>query len=288
MAKVSILSATQCELGEGPFYCHRRNTVFWFDIVGKRRHGHNFDTGQEVVIDLPEMTSAMGITPDGRDVHLTETGLYLQSGEGWDQVVAIEADNANTRSNDARIHPCGAFWIGTMSKGQANAPGAIYRYFEGTLELMFPDIEIPNSICFSPDGTIGYYIDSAAGRLMQVAVNPDNGAPIGEPMVLLEARDRPGVVDGSVCDSDGDIWNARWGNASLDRYTPDGALAESIELPAPQTTCPVFVGNDRIVVTSAWAGMDDATRAQHSRSGETFMVEFDRPIGARYEPSVRL
>ena len=288
MATVSILSSTQCELGEGPFSCHRRNTVFWFDIVGKRRHGYHFDSGTESVLDLPEMTSAMGITPDGRDVHLTETGLYTQEGDGWTRVVAIEADNPDTRSNDARIHPCGAFWIGTMSKGRSRAPGAIYRYFEGTLDLMFPDIQIPNSICFSPDGTIGYYTDSPTGTMMRVAVDPDNGAPVGAPVAMLESKDRQGVIDGSVCDSDGDIWNARWGNASLDRYTPDGALAESIEMPAPQTTCPVFVGNDRIVVTSAWAGMDDATRATHNRSGETFLVAFDHPIGARYEPSVRL
>lgn len=288
MATVSILSATQCELGEGPFYCHHRNTLFWFDIVGKRRHAHDFNSGQESVLELPEMTSAMGLTPDGRDVHLTETGLYVREGDSWTQAAAIEADNPNTRSNDARIHPCGAFWIGTMSKGQSSAPGAIYRYFEGTLDLMFQDIAIPNSICFSPDGTIGYFTDSSAGRMMRVDVDPNTGAPTGEPSVLFETKDRPGVLDGSVCDSEGDIWNARWGNASLDRYSPDGKLVQSIEMPAPQTTCPAFVGGNRIAMTSAWAGMDDATRAIHNRSGETFLVEFDRTIGARYEPAVRL
>lgn len=288
MAKVSFLSRTQCQLGEGPYYCDRRKTLFWFDIVGKRRHAHDFATGRESAIDLPEMTSAMGVTPDGRDVHLTETGLYVQDGGGWSRVVGIEADNADTRSNDARIHPSGAFWMGTMGKGQAPATGAIYRYFEGTLEKMFDNISTPNSICFSPDGAIGYYTDSPAGRLMRVALDPANGTPVAEPEALLESRDRPGVLDGSVCDGDGNIWNARWSNASLDRYTPDGRLAESIALPVTQSTCPAFVGGNRIAVTSAWAGMDDARRAADPDAGSTVLVEVDTALKPRFEPALRL
>jgi len=288
MANVSFLSRIHCELGEGPFYCDKRDTLFWFDIVGKRRHAHDFATGQQSVLELPEMTSAMGLTPDGKDVHLTETGLYVQDGGGWTQVAAIEADNPDTRSNDARIHPSGAFWIGTMGKGNPDVLGKIYRYFEGTLEPMFDDIKVPNSICFSPDGAIAYYADSASGTVMRVNCDPATGAPTGEPQVHIAKSDRQGVFDGSVCDDEGNLWNARWGNGSLDCYAPDGSLVDSIAVPVTQSSCPAFVGGNRIAVTSAYAGMDTARRAADPDAGATVLVELDRDIKPRFEPPVRL
>ena len=77
MAAIDFLSRTHCHLGEGPFFCDRRDTLFWFDIVEKKRYAHDFATGTETVLDLPEMASAMGVAADGRDViagHPTDSG----------------------------------------------------------------------------------------------------------------------------------------------------------------------------------------------------------------------
>ena len=65
----------------------------------------------------------------------------------------LEADNAATRSNDARVHPSGTFWIGTMGRQAERGLGAIYALHRGELSRLYESITIPNAICFSPDGT---------------------------------------------------------------------------------------------------------------------------------------
>jgi sugar lactone lactonase YvrE len=91
-----------------------------------------------------------------------------------------------------------------------------------------------------------------------------------------------------VVDAQGLIWNARWGGGCVDVYTPEGDRVRTIRVPARQSSCPVFVGRtfDRLLVTSAWEGMDDAAKAADPRHGQTFILD----VGAtgRAEPRVRL
>ncbi|MGO8484673.1 SMP-30/gluconolactonase/LRE family protein, partial [Rhizobium leguminosarum] len=64
-----------------------------------------------------------------------------------------------------------------------NPTGATYHVASGKVTKIFNGISSPNSICFSPDGTVGYYTDSRINRLMRVMVDPLTGLPSGEPIV---------------------------------------------------------------------------------------------------------
>ncbi|TIV66364.1 MAG: SMP-30/gluconolactonase/LRE family protein, partial [Mesorhizobium sp.] len=198
----------------------------------------------------------------------------------------IEADNPATRSNDSRVHPCGALWTGTMGKDEGKGAGAIYWFFKGELRRLFADITVSNSICFSEDGTIAYYTDTATGLLMRVACDPTTGLPAGEPKVFVDHRSSKGYVDGSVVDRDGVLWNAVWGGKAMKAYSPDGTLLREIAMPVTQPSCPAFVGQkgDRIAVTSAWKGKDDKQRALDPQAGMTFLL--DIPVKGRFEPRV--
>lgn len=289
-AAVSVFSDIACHLGEGPIYDPRSDTVFWFDIVGRRLLEKSWPDGKTKVHDLPEMASALAVVDENRQLLVTETGLHLRDVRSGaiSLHVAIEADNPVTRSNDSRVHPCGAFWIGTMGKRSEKAAGSIYWYFRGEVRRLYPEISIPNSICFSPDGTIAYFADTARNLLFRVECDPQTGLPTGEREVFLDHRGRPGGIDGSVVDADGLLWNARWGSAALDAYDSEGRHVERIDVPARQSSCPAFVGPqaDRLVVTSAWEGMDEAARAADPKAGQTFLV--DLPVNGRFDPPVAL
>lgn len=288
--RISVVSGVASHLGEGPTYDPATDRLYWFDIVGRRLMEKRWPDGETVIHALDEMASALATVAGGRHLLLSETGLHLRDPAcgALERLVAIEADNAATRSNDARVHPCGAFWMGTMGKKAEPRAGTIYWFFRGELRTLYRDVGIPNSICFSPDGRTAYFTDTAENRLMQVACDPDTGLPEGEAAVLVDASDRPGGLDGSVVDADGTIWNARWGAASLDAWSPEGRLMRSIAMPASRVSCPAFVGADaaRLVVTSAWQGMDDAARAAEPDAGRTFLI--DLPVRGRHEPPVRL
>jgi sugar lactone lactonase len=288
MEGVAIFSDIACQLGEGPTYDPATDTLFWFDIVGKKLLAKTGLDGETRIHDLPEMASALAVINDGHQLLVTETGLHVRdvATGGLSMLMPVEADNPVTRSNDARVHPCGALWFGTMSKHGEREAGAIYWFFRGEVRRLFPRISTPNSICFTADGTIAYFTDTAKNILMRVACDPANGLPSGEPAVFLDQRGKPGGIDGSVVDADGVLWNARWGAARVDAWSPAGELIRSLPVPARQSSCPAFIGPqlDRLVVTSAWQGMDDAARAADPHAGKTFFI--DLPVNGRAEPRV--
>ncbi len=287
---VKVFSETISELGEGPTYDPATDTLFWFDIVAGKLLQQPMGGGDTISHELPVMASALGIVDGERQLLVTEKGLYLRDTKSGALTLhmPLEADNAVTRSNDSRVHPCGAFWIGTMGKNAERHAGAIYWYFKGELRQLFPDITVSNSICFSPDGGTAYFTDTMKGLLFRIDCDPATGLPTGEPAVFFDHRGGDGGLDGSIVDAEGVLWNARWGAGLIDSYSPRGERLQTISVPALQPTCPAFVGKnaDRLAVTSAWQGMDEETRRRDPQAGKTFLL--DLAVKGRLEPRVAL
>ncbi len=285
---VSILSDIACHLGEGPSFEPTTGKLWWFDILDKRLHGLQISKGLKTEISLPVMASAIFRVDDDRDLILTERGFYVRfhASGVMSLAIPVEDDNPVTRSNDARAHSCGAVWFGTMGKNAEDGAGAIYHLLKGKVTKLYPSISIPNAICFSPDGTIAYFTDTKVGKLMRVAIDAATALPVGEPAVLVDHSGKLGGIDGAIVDTDGVIWNARWGIGQLVAISSDGKLLREIALPAKQTTCPAFVGKnlDRIAVTSASEGLDAAGRAADPHCGKTFLI--DLPVKGHPEPAV--
>ena len=285
----AVLCSERCHLGEGPTYDAATDTAWWFDILGRRLFEARLDTGQTTIHSLGVMGSALGRIDAYRQLLVADDGLYIREPANGAMALyrPLEADNAATRSNDARVHPSGTFWIGTMGRNAERGLGAIYALHRGELSQLYDHISIPNAICFSPDGTIGYFADTGKNVLFRVELDPATGLPLGEPAALVTRRNGGGI-DGAVVDADGLIWNARWGGGCIDVYSPEGVHLRTIRVPARQSSCPAFVGQDlsRLLVTSAWQGMaEDAKRADPDH-GRTFVL--DVAVRGRAEPDVKL
>jgi sugar lactone lactonase YvrE len=286
----TILSERHCHLGEGCTYDPATDTAWWFDILERTLFQADLACGAVTSHALPLMASVLAFIDDQRQLLATENGLYIRDiADGRLTLhTPLEADNAATRSNDGRTHACGALWIGTMGRRAEKGAGAIYRFHRGELVRLYAGVTIPNAICFSPDGATAYFTDSSEGILYRVAIDPENAQPIGNPATLYDHRGGVGGLDGAVVDSEGLIWNARWGGSCIDVYTPEGERVRTLRVPATQPSCPAFVGEkfDSLLVTSAWQGMDEQARAADPHHGGTFILE----AGARgrAEPRVRL
>ena len=286
------LHADRCELGEGPSYDRMENTAWWFDIVDRKLFEHCLTSGDTHVHALPSMASMIARIDGEHQLVAMENGLYLRArSDGELALLApLEADDSATRSNDGRVHPSGALWIGTMGKKAERKAGAIYWFDGGTVRRLYRDITIPNAICYSPDGCTAYFADTAADTVWQVAVDPATALPQGEPSPFLSASDLPlgGQFDGSVIDADGVMWNAAWGGGSVSGYSPDGHLVRTYEVPAVQTTCPAFVGRDLacLLVTTAREGQDERARAADPGAGFTYVI--DGSFKGLAEPVFRL
>jgi len=285
-----LLLDSQCSLGEGPIWHPGRQELFFFDINQETLFAITA-TGEITNQWLfNEIVAAAAIVDDNTLLLATESGLKgfdIATG-GIAPIVGIEADNAATRTNDSRVHPSGAFWIGTMGK-QEDAPiGSVYHYRDGALSTLLTGISIPNATCFSPDGTIAYWSDTPTRKIMQCATDPATGMPIGEWRLFADVSGHRGYPDGAVVDSQGYLWNARWGGSCVVRHAPDGSIDRVIEVPVSQVTCPAFGGPDlkTLFITTANKNLSADQLATEKTAGGLFAIDVD--VAGQAETPIQL
>jgi sugar lactone lactonase YvrE len=261
-----IFDERACELGEGALWHPVRQELFWFDILNRTLHSKARSW------TFPEMVSAAAWISADELLVACETGLFKLNLVTGERETVADVGSPATRSNDGRADRQGGFWFGTMGKKAEKGIGAIWRWHGGEVRQLFPGVTIPNSICFTPDGGAAHFSDTAAGKVMKVALDAQ-GWPQGEPEVWLDLA-RAGLnPDGAVIDAEGRFWNAQWGAGRAAAYGPDGAFLQAVETPgALQSSCPAFGGPDlsTLFITTALEHMDAEARAKHPASGQLF------------------
>jgi sugar lactone lactonase YvrE len=285
-----LLLDSQCALGEGPIWHVGRQQLFFFDINEQTLFAV---TAAGEIADswlFNETVAAAAIVDDHTLVLATDTGLKefdLNTG-GMNRINEIEADNPDTRTNDSRVHPSGAFWIGTMTREEDEPGGAVYHYRAGVLTTLKSGISIPNATCFSPDGRIAYWSDTPTKKIMQVATDPATGLPVGEWTLFADVADGRGYPDGAVVDSQGYLWNAKWGGSCVVRHAPDGSIDRIIEVPVSQVTCPAFGGPDlkTLFITTANKNLSAEQLAAEKVAGGLFAIDVD--VAGQAEPFIIL
>ena len=281
-----IFSPEQLTLGEGSLGQHLRGSLIWCDIEGRAVFERADDGDETRRFDLPVRPSAAAILDDRTVLLATETDFRsLDLDTGTMAIVRPFPLDDGVRSNDGRVHPSGAFWIGTMYDDTSRGQGDIWHLKDGELTKIINGLGVPNSICFTPDGTLAYYTDSMTGRIMRIATDPASGLPAGDTEVFAHRGERRGGQDGSVLDADGQLWNARFGGSAIDVYDSSGTLIASHGVDARNPTCPAFIGADldRIVTTSAAMGIPAAER--HEADGA--VIELDVAVRGIAEPIVK-
>jgi sugar lactone lactonase YvrE len=268
----AVLCDERCHLGEGPTYDIATDTAWWFDIVERRLFEMRLGAGRTTIHSLGVMGSALARIDANRHLLVADDGLYLRDVEDGRMTLyrPLEADNSATRSNDARVHPSGTFWIGTMGRQAEKGLGAIYVLHRGELTRLYESITIPNAICFSPDGTVGYFADTRENVLFRVDLDAATG---------LHARracraGHPRRHRRRMVDADGLIWNARWGGGCIDVYSPQGEHLRSLRVPARLASCPAFIGQElRDCSSLGLQGMEDDAKCADPDHGRTFALD---------------
>lgn len=271
---MKVFNDTICSLGEGPLWHPLREQLYWFDIHG--RGFHTAENGTTRSWSFDEDVSAAGWVDDTYVLMATESRLLkfnVENGNRED-VLPLEADDPETRSNDGRADPYGGFWIGTMAKHERTPVGKFYRFYKGEMKILFDGITIPNAICFTPDKKQAYFVDTIDNQMKRVTLD-DEGWPVGEPEVWLDLAGKPFGADGAVIDADGNIWNAQWDGWRVACYAPDGTLLREIPINAAHTSCPAFGGPDltTLYCTTAGGRVSDADRARSQDHGKVFFEE---------------
>ena len=287
--KAELFVDSRCDLGEGPFWHPLLERLFWFDILNQTMLSAGTDGHIVDRITFKDTVSA-GAVIDKQSLAIAQSGALLRYDFLTDTtsvIAEIDGDVPTNRTNDSRVDRAGGFWIGTMGRKAEAGVGGVYQYRAGQTTKVIESIRIPNSICFSPDGRTAYFTDSGK-MIVKCATDPATGLPIG-PWEDFFTMEGPGGADGSVVDSEGYLWNARWGGGKVIRISPHGKLDKVVEVPGvSQVSCPAFGGNDlkTLYITTAREHMTPEQLEREPHAGSVFAVALDVPGIA--EPFLKL
>jgi sugar lactone lactonase YvrE len=278
MHNAEIHYKATCSLGEGPVWDTERNGLWWVDIKKKKVYflANNSDTPQ--IINLSQMVGMSVPTTDGRLIVALENTLELVTpASGQAEIIyPVEPDLPKNRSNDGKCDAKGRLWFGTMNVDNEKFKGNFYSYDPANgLQLQRDQCSISNGLCWNADNTILYYIDSPDQDIKAFDFDLENGT-ISNERVIARVENPDWTPDGMTIDTNGNLWVAMWGGASVQCFDPNtGQIIDSVSVPALQTTCCTFGGEDMrtLYVTSARTGMNEQQLQEYPLSGSIFKVE---------------
>jgi sugar lactone lactonase YvrE len=253
--------------GESPVWNQEEQALYWADINRFLVHRLESRSGAMKTWVFGEPVTALALT-DREETLLVALGsrlvfMNLRTGETYDHGFRLERW-PYVRLNDGRPDPRGSFWVGSMRNnvGPDGTPGECGG-MDGVLFCIDSNcparewkrnVGVSNTLAWSPDGTRFYFADSLANVVWAYDYDQRTGAISGERPFL---SDFPrGVPDGSAVDSQGYLWNCRYGGGCIVRVAPDGVIDNVIEMPVPNVTSCTFGGEEyrTLYVTTAALG----------------------------------
>jgi len=281
MRKAEPVLASQNRLGEGPIWSIEEQSLYWVDIVAPAIHRFRPADGAHDHWPMPEHVGSLSMRNAGGLVVALKSGFGLFDPESGavDMINDAEADQLDNRFNDGRCDRAGRFFAGSLTYSEDAPVGRLWRLdADHQATPILEGVTISNGLCWSPDGSIMYFVDTPTREIRAYEYDQENGTP-SNPQVLVKTDEDGGWPDGSITDSEGCIWNAEWDGARVVRYTPDGKIDRVVEVPARRATCAAFGGPDlkTLYVTSAWDRMSPNERQEWPLSGNLFAIEVDIP-----------
>lgn len=241
--------ATGFDFTEGPVWFGDGRYLLFSDIPNDKILRWDETTGGISVFRSPSHY-ANGNTRDrqGRLITCEHDTQRLTRTE-YDGTVVVLADRWEgkklTGPNDVVVKSDGTIWFsdngaGTRGnylghKAPQEHPFRVYRFdpSTATLTIAVDDMARPNGLCFSPDESRLYVVDTPNDRPKSTWVYDmvDNGSRAANGRVFF---DGDGWADGIRCDTDGNVWCGFSGGPEHDGvavFAPDGALIGRILLP---------------------------------------------------------
>ena len=283
MNKVELLDDCNNSLGEGITYSSSNNNLYWLDIGNiSKLYSLDLSSNKKEIFELPEIVTATSIKSQNELILATTNGLKLfnTSTKKFESVVNIENDQILTRSNDGASDALGRFWFGTMQNNfDKNGDGIPIKENIGKLYKVDTDkkisvieegLGIPNTFVWSPDNNNFYFTDTLNGTILSYNFELESGELSNKKNFATFDRGHP---DGSTIDTDGCVWNCRWGGSCIVRFTPSGKVDQIIEMPVQNITNCIFGGSDMktLFITTA----SNEGKNQNDLDGSLFSINLN-------------
>ena len=272
--KVECVADVRAELGEGPVWVAAEQALYWVDINGRRIFRLS-ESGERREWPTPMRVGSIAPRARGGFIAGTDRGIALVDldQDRFEVVASPEQHLPHNRFNDGKVDRQGRFLAGTMDDREKGSAGALYRIDpDRTCTAIDGGYGITNGPAFSPDGRRMYHSDTL--RQVTYAFDLDAAGEATNRRVFVQFGAGDGHPDGMTVDAEGCLWIALWGGWCVRRFSPDGDLLRTVEMPVEQPSSCAFGGPglDRLYVTSATKGLDQTALAMQPNAGGLFML----------------
>ena len=272
--KVECVADVRAELGEGPVWVAAEQALYWVDINGRRIFRLS-ESGERREWPTPMRVGSIAPRARGGFIAGTDRGIALVDldQDRFEVVASPEQHLPHNRFNDGKVDRQGRFWAGTMDDREKGSAGALYRIDPNrTCTAIDGGYGITNGPAFGPDGARMYHSDTL--RQVTYAFDLDAAGEATNRRVFVQFGAGDGHPDGMTVDAEGCLWIALWGGWCVRRFSPDGDLLRTVEMPVEQPSSCAFGGPglDRLYVTSATKGLDQTALAMQPNAGGLFML----------------
>jgi gluconolactonase len=241
--------ATGFRWSEGPVWFGDGRFLLWSDIPNNRMMKWEEETGAVTVFRKPS-NNTNGNTRDrqGRLVSCEHDTRRVTRTE-YDGTITVLLDSYQGKPlnspNDVVVKSDNSVWFtdppfGILGNYEGHTatpelPTNVYRIDgnTGQATVATGDVTRPNGLCFSPDESRLYVVESGVSpRVIRVFDVVDGGTMLANGRVFVDAG--KGLPDGMRCDTDGNLWCGFGGGEGEDGvaiFMPDGKLIGRILLP---------------------------------------------------------
>ncbi|WP_082113266.1 SMP-30/gluconolactonase/LRE family protein [Kordia jejudonensis] len=276
--EVTVAYKTDAALGEGAFWNHETNELYWIDIEGKTAHIFNpkttenrsFPTASHIGTIVPKnKNEALIALVDGiytMNVHTGETTVFAD----------MKAQLTGCRLNDGKCDPAGRLWVGSMNWQQEKGKAKLFAIQNnGAVTTKLDSVTISNGIVWTKDQKTMYYIDTPTSQIK--AYDYDNATGnISNERVAVQVSSDLGFPDGMAIDAEDMVWVGMWNGNAVIRFNPKtGELLQKIEVPAHNITSCAFGGDNLeiLYITSAKLDMTKEEAEKYPLAGSIFQVQ---------------
>ncbi|MDG2107707.1 MAG: SMP-30/gluconolactonase/LRE family protein [Woeseiaceae bacterium] len=275
--QIEVLVDLRHVLGEGPQWDVKTQRLYWIDSFKKRIYRATADGRELKAWKAPEIIGSICLTRQGSALVAGQTGLFEFDfdSEQAELIFAPKGLNQDQRLNDGKVDRNGHFFFGGMDMTEKAGLGKVYLCDkERRVQELDTGFVVFNGPCWSPDGKTFYASDSSVGKIWRYDHDPITGALKNKVAIVSTDHPMNGSFDGCTVDEEGCLWSARIFGGRIDRYSPDGALIQSIDMPIKKPTSVAFGGPDLniLYVTSMGAQLSPDHPKDNYHRGALFAI----------------
>ena len=268
----------KARLGEGAFWNHKTQELYWVDIEDQMLYIYNPQTKTNRSLPTPSKIGTVVPKNTNETIVALQDGIYTMNLKSGDVVLLsdIESGLTENRFNDGKCDPSGRLWVGSMALNMQSYRANLYMVdTTGNAQLKIDSVTISNGIAWSSDQKTMYYIDTPTGMIRAFDFDNEIGA-ISNERVVVTVPDSMGFPDGMAIDSDDMLWVGMWNGNAVIRYNPQtGKVISKIEVPAHNVTACAFGGKnlDTLYITTASIDMTEEEKAAYPLAGSLFKAD---------------